>query len=105
MRPTVESAIGFATILARFGVLTDAGSLCEGGYTMHTKYPMALLAILAVSSVFAGAVPAAATGSFKCQDKGSMNFGTCKNLGHGMCSITVGDGTTVKMKCKDLRHV
>ena len=42
--------------------------------------------------------------TFKCQDKGSMNYGICKTLGGGKCSITVGDGTTVKMRCKELRR-
>jgi len=69
---------------------------------MTSKCLSLVFAVLIGTTAFGGAASAR---TFKCQDKGSMNFGTCKTLGNGRCSITVGDGTTVKMPCKDLRRL
>lgn len=63
-----------------------------------------LFGLFAVLSLSALSGPVSAKGTYECQDKGSRNFGICKTLAHGMCSITVGDGTTVKLPCKDLRR-
>jgi len=69
---------------------------------MRSKYLVLFFALLLGMTAFGGVASAR---TFKCQDKGSMNYGTCKTLGGGKCSITVGDGTTVKMRCSDLRKL
>ena len=66
--------------------------------TAMLKLSTGLLTALVISTL-AGPVLA-----FNCQDKGSLNYGVCKNLGRGMCSFTAGDGTRVKLRCKDLRR-
>jgi hypothetical protein len=63
------------------------------------------LLLVSVSAADAASLPVPAKGEFHCQDKtGSLMYGDCRRLGRGMCSFTAGDGMTVKLPCKDVRH-
>ena len=69
---------------------------------MNSKSIVVLTALLLGSAMF-GSTASAAT--YNCQDKESGNYGICKTKSNGLCSITVGDGTTVTLNCKRFRKV